>query len=181
MPIQERIVPLKNSITPELKASSDGGLTTSENNRSVWGFAINSVLKNAKGKIGEFRFRDVSLDINGKDILIAQGIWTKEEAEGVKGRVVNNKPDIKDYFNNGEEDESFIFTSNTKVIKYLIKKQLFQKGTNSNGEEKYRLIHFPILGHNDKYPINIDIYPSKSYKKDCILVKMHIFSEAKKA
>jgi hypothetical protein len=157
---------LQTGVVPEPKGATDM-LVVSEINRSMWSTVINDALKKADGKIGKYRFMGVSLLINGKDILVAQGIWDEKEAQAVKDGIKDNKPSTDDYseYSPKEGVKRITFYSNTEVINYLIENKTFVKGENSNDTGPYKLTYYPILGKIEELPINLDIYLLKESHK----------------
>lgn len=166
---------LQIGVAPELKGVSDM-FVVSEINRSMWSSAINNALEKAGGKIGEYRFMGVSLLINGKDILIAQGIWNKDEATKVKDGIKDNKPKTDDYseYELKTGVNRITFTSNTEVINHLIENKAFVKGKNPNDKGPYKLTYYPILGQIKELPINLDIHLLESSKKGYTFVAMDV-------
>jgi len=164
-----------HGVISETKISNSDELVVSENNRSIWGLVINNVLRKAGGEIGEYRFRGISLEINGKDLLLAQGIWNEKEAEEVKTGVKDNKPRNEDYSELGNVENGgkrITFTSKTEVIDYLVANGLFvQKGDPKKKE--YRLTCFPILWYT-KSPLKYDIRLCESFKKGYTFFVMDI-------
>lgn len=164
---------LQTGMVPEPEGASDM-LVVSEINRSMWSIVINDALKKADGKIGGYRFRGVSLVKDGKDILVAQGIWNEKEAQAVKDGVKDNKPSFDDYseYSPKEGVKRFTFHTDREVIKYLIEKKTFIKGKNSNNVGPYELAYYPILGQIEELPINLDIYFLESFKKghNCVAI-----------
>ena len=161
---------------PENKLLFDDGLSVSENNRSVWACSINNVLRKAGGNIGEHRFMGISVNINGEEILLAQGIWNLEQAINIKDGIEGNKPRIEDYFEYESEkgDKWISFESDVSVVKYLIQNNVFNKVKDFCGNETYRVAQSFIFGIHDEFPVNMDVSPVKNRNTDSIYLVIRI-------
>ena len=176
----DKTFPLNNRTTIQEGLINNDELKISENNSPIWGRVINEKLKSAEGKIGEYRYMSISVEKNGRDLYLAQGIWNLTEASEIKKRFKNNKPDISDYFGNGDENNEWIsFTCNKKVFKYLNNNGVFVKDKNSKDGEKYKIFYPQLLGLEDKDSLEINVYPYKSSKEDYALLFMNIITKNK--
>lgn len=166
----------KTRMIPEPEILNDDKLVILPDRRSMWSCAINNALEKAGGEIGKYRFMGVSLVINGRDILLAQGIWNEVEANKVKDGIKDNKPKTDDYseYELKTGVNRITFTSNTEVINHLIENKTFVKGKNSNDKGPYKLTYYPIFGQIKELPINLDIHLLESSKKGYTFVAMDV-------
>lgn len=159
-------------------------LTICENNSPIWGYIINHTLEKAEeGKIEEYRYRSILLKKDGKELILAQGIWNLEEALEIKDRIKDNKLETSDYWDYEDKDKDkrlILFRCDTEVFNYLVEKKVFvKKDKTTNDGKDFRLYYPNLLGEKNKTLLEIDIHPMKQAdKKDCILLLIDIFTRS---
>jgi len=162
---------------PETQIRFNNGLIISENNRSVWSFSINNALRNAEGEVGDHRFMEISVDVNGVEVLLAQGIWNLEQANEVKNGIEDNTPRIKDYFDCETEkgDNLMHFRSDATVLEFLINNKVFVRGEDYLGNRTYKVVPSFVFANNEKFPNNMDVYPYKINNTDkvSLMIRIH--------
>lgn len=157
----------------ELKAQK-AKLSFYENNNCIWGQVINRTLKQAEGTIGECRYMGISTEVNGNIIQIAQGIWNKDETIKIKNRVVDNNPNISDYFENNMGDISiFSFNCDKNVFEYLVSKNVFIQNKNKLGKSVYYL-PYPLLFGEDSPVVEIAADVFSSIKNNYVKINMQV-------
>ena len=156
-------------------------LTICENNSPIWGYIINHTLEKAEGKIEEYRYRSILLKKDGKELVLAQGIWNLEEALEIKDRIKDNKLETSDYWDYEDKDRRLIlFSCDTKVFNYLVEKKVFvEEDKTANGKKDFRLYYPNLLGEKNKTLLEIDIHSMKQAdKKDYMFLLIDIFTRS---
>jgi len=157
-------------------------LTICENNSPIWGYIINQTLEKAEeGKIEEYRYRSILLKKDGKELVLAQGIWNLEEALEIKDRIKDNKLETSDYWDYEDKDRRLIlFSCDTKVFNYLVEKKVFvEEDKTANGKKDFRLYYPNLLGEKNKTLLEIDIHSMKQAdKKDYMFLLIDIFTRS---